>query len=135
MIHNHHSPSIIHHNPQASCHRETWQHATKGPGNKFMLTPADTDALHRLRPMLAAAVSKATSEDEHAVSEVTPWVQGWHEATDQITHLKIVPCNVDAPTSEIFSKILEIFGGSSTSQWNKGCGEKISGSKPLFTPF
>ena len=100
-----------------------------------MLTPADTDALHRLRPMLAAAVSKATSEDEHAVSEVTPWVQGWHEATDQITNLKIVPCNVDAPTSEIFSKILEIFGGSSTSQWNKGCGEKISGSKPLFTPF
>ena len=39
-----------------------------------MLTLADTDALQRLRPMLAAAVSKATSDDEQAVSEVTPGV-------------------------------------------------------------
>ena len=37
-----------------------------------MFTPADTEALHRLRPMLAAAVSKATNDEEHAVSEVTP---------------------------------------------------------------
>ena len=50
----------------------SWQHATKGPGNKFMLTPAETEALQRLRPMLAAAVSKATKDEEHAVSEVTP---------------------------------------------------------------
>lgn len=37
-----------------------------------MLTPADTEALQRLRPMLAQAVSSATREEEQAVSEVTP---------------------------------------------------------------
>lgn len=36
-----------------------------------MFTPADTAALQRFRPMLAQAMSSATREELHAVSEVT----------------------------------------------------------------
>ena len=39
--------------------------------SRFMFTPADTAAMQRLRPMFAAAMSSAISDEEQAVSEVT----------------------------------------------------------------